>query len=585
MGQVILLDLGQTESIGLKHLQHSLQKKGIDCEIISFQEEIAKGYHIERGGLTYQVKNLNDSVKATTAKIDKLKEKMQEASVIGISFIGQFEEASVRIPIARYVKSTFPKQVLIGGGPGITSDASKIFRAAKLDYAIKGEGEEAFPKLIRAILSGRKKEEIQKVEGIVYQKGRKVIETKSAQLTREKVAALPFVYAKQSKDEINILTERGCPNACVFCTVPRKGKPAHINDNTIIEGLKELAKNPEIKTIHFANDQLFLNETRAKNFLNALIQNKLSERFRFVGIATVEAFLKSGKPNLELISLMKRANFGSLTLGVEAFNDNMIRELKGGRFTAVQAIKILDAINASGIQAGTFRLAAGIHTTPKEFLESYYRATVRNIRRLNELPRAASMIEAWGKMPIAEKAKREGLLYKHKGEVKSLQRTNPKTPVFVLPKDAALQTLFKQFLKQGRRDFRMEDIAQIIHFAKTQLPQNDPQIKKLLQLQGRMIEIGSESRPLKRAMLRETILKEAKKRFGNTDKKNLDLLVQDKQFVKTAVEHAEIQATQYNILARKAQKQTGIERLRTLAKGRKQFGRSIFTRPSAMKLK
>ena len=442
----------------------------------------------------------------------------------------------------------------------------------------------AFPKLIKAIMRGNVRE-IHSVEGIVYKKGKRVIETRNAQLTAQEIATLPFIYAKQSKEEVNILTERGCPNACVFCTVPRKGKPAHTNDTTIIEGLKELAKNPEVKTIHFANDQLFLDETRARNFLNLLIQNKLNERFRFVGIATVEAFIQNGKPNLELISLMKRANFGSLTLGVEAFNDNMIRELKGGRFTALQAIKLLDAINACGIQAGTFRLAAGINTTPKEFLESYYRATVRNIRQLNELPRAASMIEAWGKMPIAEKAKREGLLHKHNGEVKSLERTSPKTPVFVLPKDEALQNLFKQFLKSGRRDFRMEDIAQIVAFAKTQFAPSDPQLRKLLELQGRMITIGSENQQIKRTMLRETILEESKKRFGNTNKESLDALFKDKQFVKKAVQQAEAQATQYTALARKARQQRGTQRLKTMAKGRKQFGRSIFTTPSRMRTK
>ena len=131
----------------------------------------------------------------------------------------------------------------------------------------------------------------------------------------------------------------------------------------------------------------------------------------------------------------------------------------------------------------------------------------------------------------------------------------------------------------------MEDIAAIVAFAKTQLSQNDPQLRKLLELQGRMIAIGSENQQLKRNMLREAILKEAKKRFGNTDKKSLDALFKDKQFVRRAVEQAETQATQYAALARKAQSQSGIQRLKTMAKGRKQFGKSIFTKPSRMRIK
>jgi len=59
----------------------------------------------------------------------------------------------------------------------------------------------AFPKLIKAIMRGNVRE-IHSVEGIVYKKGKRVIETRNAQLTAQEIATLPFIYAKQSKEEV-----------------------------------------------------------------------------------------------------------------------------------------------------------------------------------------------------------------------------------------------------------------------------------------------------------------------------------------------------------------------------------------------
>lgn len=184
MPTVILLDLGQMESIGLKHLQYSLRQQGISCEIIPFQKEIKRGYNFGKEN-TYSIKSVKAPVEEIQKKLNSLRKKINSAKVIGVSLYAHADENNIRLPVTKFVKNAFPNATLVGGGPGINSDTKRLFRFAGLDYAIKGEGENALPKLVQAILK-KDTGAIKNIEGIVYKQNGKLIETLQPDLVKVK---------------------------------------------------------------------------------------------------------------------------------------------------------------------------------------------------------------------------------------------------------------------------------------------------------------------------------------------------------------------------------------------------------------
>ncbi len=98
------------------------------------------------------MKSTKAPVEEIKKKLKSLREKIGSAKVIGVSLYAHADENNIRLPVTKFVKKIFPKATLVGGGPGINSDTKRLFNFSGIDYAIKGEGENAFPKLVRAIL-------------------------------------------------------------------------------------------------------------------------------------------------------------------------------------------------------------------------------------------------------------------------------------------------------------------------------------------------------------------------------------------------------------------------------------------------
>jgi len=145
----------------------------------------------------------------------------------------------------------------------------------KVDFCIKGEGEYSFPELINRIVADQDSTDI---PGLIYvQNGGLRINPLSKQ--RYDIRKLPFPardlmnmegYFKvglfhssksHSKRVLNVMTSRGCPGRCRFCTTPfiwgsavrwRKAE-------NVYEEIKEGVEKYGIREVQFEDDVLTLN--------------------------------------------------------------------------------------------------------------------------------------------------------------------------------------------------------------------------------------------------------------------------------------------------------------------------------------
>jgi hypothetical protein len=579
MAEVILFDLAFSSSLGLRSLKEALIKKGISCEIIDLTKEIRKGYsHVRQN--YYTLPNRKKAVQAVVKRLKKENAKIESAQFLGFTFISNPDEAATRVPISRYLKDLYPSKIQIGGGPGITSDAKKFMQESRLDYALKGEAEKTLPELILAIKNKRK---VSKIKGIVYRTKRGIVETKKvALLNREEAHKLPFVHVKsETKGMVNTYAERGCPNACVFCSVPRKGNPVAISEDTIIEGILKLAKNKTIKEIRFVDDQLFANKERAIRILKKLNELGLNKRFIFGGMATVDSLMKNGQIDKEFIDLIRATNFKYIWMGTESLSNNILREIKSGRYTAQEAIKVADYLKIQEIKVGNFMLAGGIETRARDFIESYYNSMSRYFKTKSSYT-PLGIIESMGKSGLLEKARKERLIFNAEGKRINPSKTGLTENQFIMPKDPLLRELFLKQIKERKATLGLEELPSIIELsrkAEERKQGRKTMTRKLLKLQGELQSFVQTRGNTATFFLRQAVFGEAKKRFGNINQENVDKVVKDRTFFDRARIEAQKKGEEYLRANAKINQLEGIERVREMQKARQRFQRSGFIIP------
>lgn len=263
------------------------------------------------------------------SKVDKLIAFIRESSVdiicVGLGWDRQFEE------ICQILNQLPPEIMLVVGGYKATEKVPELFAACpSIDIIVRGEGEET----IREIMRGKRWEDI---AGISYRR--------NGEITHNPNRPLPDVNSLLNPDRslrhndyslsINgvrikswgfdaVLTARGCPFDCKFCTfslnpLGQKRNYAARSVDSVIEELSGLKAN----IIMFSDDNLFTDPKRAEEICDRLIARKIKKRFfaqARIDIARYPVLLKK----------MVRAGFKALLIGVESPHDWILKQLDKG---------------------------------------------------------------------------------------------------------------------------------------------------------------------------------------------------------------------------------------------------------------
>lgn len=447
--------------LGQRVLMDKLEEKGISTKIISMQTLYSNIFD-EKGEDSFLKKKKTEEFKAgVDAYLQGVKSKIEGAQFFGMTLFDTIGEKETSFVISKAIKKYFLKSTLIAGGPAFNSNPNAFLKESGADYALRGEAENTLPKLIE-ILSKRKEGRIEDIQGIMFKKeGRIYSHSQAAKLTPQEIQNSKFTYVKEGNIAFTY-SERGRKNACIFCTIPRKGNPIMIKTETIIEGMEKLAENKNIKQISFLDDHFFSDTKRANELLDEIIKRKLNKRFVFDCAATIESLLKNGKPNLAFMRKIKRAGILGMEIGLEALNDNMLRELKGNRYTKVQAIEVLKALKKTGLATNNYLLAGGINTRARDFMDSYYSALRLEMKGTANFYTTA-MIGATKKTPIYKQAEKENSLFTMTGRKVGPLREGRTGFRLAIPKDEELRKLFLEKLRKRQgRQLTSEDLPRVI---------------------------------------------------------------------------------------------------------------------------
>jgi magnesium-protoporphyrin IX monomethyl ester (oxidative) cyclase len=186
----------------------------------------------------YRMEKISDTICRVGLSIEQIMEHVNavKPDLIGISCIFSNQWPTVKI-LSEKIKALDPSIPIMTGGTHPSFLAKRCMIEAPVDFVIMGEGEETFLSVIENLKKNRRFEE---VDGLAYWENgdirinpkRKFIEDLDklplpahdlVPVEKYFKAALPMGIDMFSKKNLPIVTSRGCPCKCTFCSLTPLG--------------------------------------------------------------------------------------------------------------------------------------------------------------------------------------------------------------------------------------------------------------------------------------------------------------------------------------------------------------------------
>jgi len=313
--------------------------------------------------------------------IEQIVNRVNEFSpdLIGITGTTPFFHISVNL--AKELKKRFHVPIAIGG-PHVTV-INEVFEDC-FDYAFIGEAEKSWENFLNVYEKGR---DISQVGGILYRDKGEVKSTGPAEPIGD-IDDLPIPSRHLLKSEnynigtlqgtkrfTSIMTMRGCPFKCIFCSTRVFGKDTRKRSpEKVIQEIKECQDKYEIEHFTFLDDTLTLNKQHTLDICNLLIKENL-------GI-TWEGSTRANLIDEELVNKMAKSGLIRLSFGLESVDVN-IRRIINKKVPLESYIEANRLTNKYGIET----LNSCIIGLPGETVDTI-RKTLRFLRESKEIQQA-----------------------------------------------------------------------------------------------------------------------------------------------------------------------------------------------------
>lgn len=226
------------------------------------------------------------------------------------------------------IKKSRPHLQLVVGGPLCMSNPEYFAKNPMIDAVFTGEGEEAF---FEYLTSDRKED----VKGIWLRKDSRSFYTGSREWIKN-LDALPFpafqkinikrynCFPKKRWPVSSIMTSRGCPYNCIFCSHAMGKQWRARSVQNVVEELKWQQSEFGIKEICVYDDNFSLSKKRAEGILNSLISEKISLSFQFSNGLRVDNL------DTDLLGKLKEAGTWLIGIAPESGSPEVMKKIKKG---------------------------------------------------------------------------------------------------------------------------------------------------------------------------------------------------------------------------------------------------------------
>jgi radical SAM superfamily enzyme YgiQ (UPF0313 family) len=275
------------------------------------------------------------------------------------------------IEITNFIKNNLDVPVTVGG-VHVTLLPKETLLKGNFDVGVIGEGETTFFELVQLLKNKNfVSNDLKKIKGICFKKGRSVIITEERPLI-DNLDTIPFpareflnlkYYLKPEavirgviKRSAHIMSSRGCPYNCVFCSsfaINRRRLRAHSAEYVISE-VEHLIKKYKIEALFFQDDDFYVNRERVKKICELMIERGINDKL----VWSIQMRTNWLNPNeIENLKLLKKAGCIQVEFGFESGSPKILGFLKKNTITVEQNHQAINLCKQVGLRVfGNFMI-------------------------------------------------------------------------------------------------------------------------------------------------------------------------------------------------------------------------------------
>ena len=229
--------------------------------------------------------------------------------VIGLSLFTHNRVDTLKL--VQEIRKALPAAVIMLGGPHATFLAGEIIRRyPEVDYIIQGEGEGPFAKLLKKIAAGKKP-------------AGKIISSETVDSLDDLPAPGQFsgkLIGVNPDDQYQfIITSRGCPHECVFCSSPAfwQRTVRYRSPGSIFREIQYLYNKYGIQYFSIRDDNFTMNKKRVLEFCRQLRESGMYIMWNCQArVDTIDE---------EMLIAMKQAGLEHIQYGVESGSAKILK--------------------------------------------------------------------------------------------------------------------------------------------------------------------------------------------------------------------------------------------------------------------
>jgi len=244
---------------------------------------------------------------------------------VSIRWESQFEN------VCDFVSRLPPEICTVVGGYKATEEVEYLFdRCPNIDMIVRGEGEE----IIKQIVAGVPHKDIR---GLSYRENGGIVHNEIHPLPD--ITKIPFPDRSLRKHDYRmvkygvqigshtfdtVLTTRGCPFKCKFCTFSLNplGQKRSYTERTVESVIEEL-KTVTADVVLFSDDNFFTNPKRSEQLCDLIIEHKIKKIFAVQ--ARIDVARHPG-----ILDKAEKAGFKIFLFGIESPHDRILNQLEKG---------------------------------------------------------------------------------------------------------------------------------------------------------------------------------------------------------------------------------------------------------------
>lgn len=322
--------------LGLAYLAAVLRNKGHRVLIYDADANVDKAGRMDYSDLESRYPEYIKSVNNMSHPIwNELRDTLDEIKpdLVGINIFTTKAAAAFRT--AEIVKTSLDNVSIAAGGPHPSVKAEETLRISPfVDYVIRGEGETSFPQLVDAVENDRP---YNNINGLSFKADGKIYHNPDAGFIKN-LDEIPFpardlLINKNSysaEDMGLIMTGRGCPFECTFCSSAGVWKRiVRLRSvGNVIGEIRQIQKKHGSVQFTFKDDTFVINRKRVWEFCKTLKSEKLKIDW--------ECNARVNLIDEQMLREMKSAGCKSIKIGIESGSDRVLTTVMKKGITVAQ---------------------------------------------------------------------------------------------------------------------------------------------------------------------------------------------------------------------------------------------------------